>query len=68
MTFYGYRLNGDYVLFRPRGAEATHWLLQKIEDEFAQRGHVAVVLGKDGPPPPRRAARVVSPTQMALPY
>ena len=67
-TLYGHRLNGDYRLFQDPKGDASEWYLQKIEDEFAQHGHVAVVLGKDGPPPPRRAIREVSPDQRVLPY
>jgi bifunctional non-homologous end joining protein LigD len=62
-TLYGHRLNGDWRLFRALGNDASKWLLQKCEDEFARRGHVAEILGKNGPPS-RKC--VVSPAQLAM--
>lgn len=45
----GSRLKGEWRLYRMKGKGGRNksmWLLQKIKDEYAVRGHTAEVLGK----------------------
>jgi bifunctional non-homologous end joining protein LigD len=59
----GARLRGGWRLFRMKGREEEGrplWLLQKLPDEFATRGHVAETIGADERPKPaakKRAAK-----------
>lgn len=48
-TLSGERLKGEWRLFRMKGrAERGRplWLLQKLDDEFAARGHAAEIVGE----------------------
>jgi bifunctional non-homologous end joining protein LigD len=56
LVLHGRRLRGRWHLFRTRGGERPEWLLQKIEDEAAQPGHVAERTGDAAPGPERRLA------------
>jgi len=45
----GKRLKGEWRLYRMKGKGGRSkpmWLLQKVKDEYAVRGHTAEVLGK----------------------
>ena len=46
---HGKRLKGDWRLFKMKGREVrgrAQWLLQKVDDEYAEPGHTAEVIGK----------------------
>ena len=48
-TLSGERLKGEWRLFKMKGREERGrplWLLQKLDDEFAVRGHAAEVVGE----------------------
>lgn len=60
----GERLRGEWRLFKMKGREERGrpmWLLQKIADEFAVRGHAAEIVGEKktprAAPAKRRAAK-----------
>ena len=59
----GARLRGAWRLFKMKGREERGrplWLLQKLPDEFAVRGHEADTVGERDPPKPaakKRAAK-----------
>jgi bifunctional non-homologous end joining protein LigD len=60
-TCYGTRLRGDWRLLRSAGA--SQWQLQKLNDQYAELGHSAEVMGTGYP---RKAAAAGS--QLVLPY
>src|SRR5918912_3854932 len=56
----GDRLRGAWRLFRMKGREERGrplWLLQKLADEFAVRGHAAEVLGEKTKKTTKKASR-----------
>jgi bifunctional non-homologous end joining protein LigD len=65
LAFYGKRMSGDWRLSRIAAAAKPRWLLRKCADQYAQPGHKAETIGKNGQ---QSASEPFSSPQTVLPF